>query len=37
LKLRGQLSDNGELAFGPYLVFAGLWVMNFGPLPWFWI
>ena len=35
LKLRGQLSDNGELAFGPYLVIAGLWVMTFGPLPWF--
>ena len=33
LKLRGQLSDNGELAFGPYLVIAGLWVMAFGPLP----
>lgn len=33
LKFRGQLSDNGELAFGPYLVMAGLWVMAFGPLP----
>lgn len=35
LKLRGQLADNGELAFGPFLVLAGLWVMVFGPLPWF--
>lgn len=33
LKLRGQLTENGELAFGPYLVVAGLWVMAFGPLP----
>lgn len=33
LKLRGQLPENGELAFGPYLVIAGLWVMAFGPLP----
>ncbi len=31
LKLRGQLADNGELAFGPFLVLAGLWVMLFGP------
>ena len=35
LKLRGQLADNGQLAFGPFLVLAGLWVMAFGPLPWF--
>lgn len=33
LKSRGQLSENGEMAFGPYLVIAGLWVMAFGPLP----
>jgi leader peptidase (prepilin peptidase)/N-methyltransferase len=33
LKLRGQLSDNGELAFGPCLAMAGLWVMALGPLP----
>ena len=33
LKFRGQLSDNGEMAFGPYLVMAGLWVMAFGPVP----
>jgi leader peptidase (prepilin peptidase) / N-methyltransferase len=35
LKWRGLLSENGEMAFGPYLVLAGLWVMAFGPLPWF--
>ena len=35
LKFRGQLDDNGQLAFGPFLVLAGLWVMAFGPLPWF--
>jgi leader peptidase (prepilin peptidase)/N-methyltransferase len=35
LKFRGQLDDNGQLAFGPFLVVAGLWVMAFGPLPWF--
>jgi leader peptidase (prepilin peptidase)/N-methyltransferase len=35
LKMRGQLDENGQLAFGPFLVFAGLWVMAFGPLPWF--
>ena len=35
LKLRGRLDDNGQLAFGPFLVLAGLWVMAFGPLPWF--
>jgi leader peptidase (prepilin peptidase)/N-methyltransferase len=35
LKWRGQLDDNGQLAFGPFLVLAGLWVMAFGPLPWF--
>lgn len=35
LKVRGHLSENGEMAFGPYLVLAGLWVMAFGPLPWF--
>lgn len=35
LKWRGQLPENGALAFGPYLVVAGLWVMAFGPLPWF--
>lgn len=33
LKFRGKLPENGELAFGPYLVIAGLWVMAFGPLP----
>jgi leader peptidase (prepilin peptidase)/N-methyltransferase len=35
LKMRGRLADNGQLAFGPFLVLAGLWVMVFGPLPWF--
>jgi len=35
LKWRRLLSENGEMAFGPYLVLAGLWVMAFGPLPWF--
>ena len=35
LKFRDQLDDNGQLAFGPFLVLAGLWVMAFGPLPWF--
>lgn len=30
---RGQLAEHGEMAFGPYLVLAGLWVMAFGPLP----
>ena len=35
LKWRGRLHENGELAFGPYLVLAGLWVMAFGTLPWF--
>lgn len=33
LKLRGQLAENGEMAFGPCLVLAGLWVMVWGPLP----
>lgn len=35
LKLRGQLADNGQMAFGPFLVLAGLWVTAFGPLTWF--
>ena len=35
LRLRGQLPENGQLAFGPCLVLAGLWVMAFGPLTWF--
>ncbi len=35
LRLRSQLSDNGQLPFGPFLVLAGFWVMAFGPLPWF--
>ena len=35
LKFRDQLDDNGQLAFGPFLVLAGLWVMALGPLPWF--
>lgn len=35
LKLRGQLPENGQMAFGPFLVLAGLWVMLFGPLPLF--
>lgn len=35
LKLRNHLPENGELPFGPFLVFAGLWVMAIGPLPWF--
>lgn len=34
LKLRGHWPENGQMAFGPYLVLAGLWVMLFGPLPW---
>jgi len=33
LKLRGQLAQGGEMAFGPCLVLAGLWVMVWGPLP----
>jgi leader peptidase (prepilin peptidase)/N-methyltransferase len=37
LKWRGRLPENGELAFGPYLVLAGLWVMAFGKLPGFFI
>jgi leader peptidase (prepilin peptidase)/N-methyltransferase len=35
LRLRAQLSENGQLPFGPFLVLAGFWVMAFGPLPWF--
>lgn len=34
-KIRGLLPENGQMPFGPFLVLAGLWVMLFGPLPWF--
>ena len=33
LKSREKLSPEGYLPFGPFLVFAGLWVMMFGSLP----
>ncbi len=33
LKSRKQLSPEGYLPFGPFLVFAGFWGMVFGPLP----
>lgn len=33
LKSRQKLSPEGYLPFGPFLVFAGLWVMMFGSLP----
>lgn len=33
LRWRGQLPDNGQMAFGPFLVLAGFGVMLFGPLP----
>ena len=32
LRMRDQLPENGQLAFGPYLALAGLWVMAFGPI-----
>lgn len=35
LRWRGQLPDNGQMAFGPFLVLAGFGVMLFGPLPLF--
>lgn len=35
LKLLNRSPENGQLPFGPFLVLAGLWVMAFGPLPWF--
>lgn len=33
LRARGQLGQAGYIPFGPFLAFAGLWVMVFGPLP----
>lgn len=33
LRVRGQLNEAGYMPFGPFLAFAGLWVMTLGPLP----
>jgi leader peptidase (prepilin peptidase)/N-methyltransferase len=33
MRARGQLHEDGYIPFGPFLVFAGLWVMVWGPLP----
>jgi leader peptidase (prepilin peptidase)/N-methyltransferase len=33
LRARGQLGEDGYIPFGPFLAFAGLWVMVWGPLP----
>lgn len=33
LRVRGHLDKGGYIPFGPFLAFAGLWVMAFGPLP----
>jgi leader peptidase (prepilin peptidase) / N-methyltransferase len=33
MRARGQLSEDGYIPFGPFLAFAGLWVMTCGPLP----
>ena len=33
LRARGQLGEDGYIPFGPFLAFAGLWVMAWGPLP----
>jgi len=35
LRFRKKLTKEGYIPFGPFLVFAGLWVMLFGPLPGF--
>lgn len=33
LRARGQLGEDGYIPFGPFLAFAGWWVMTWGPLP----
>jgi leader peptidase (prepilin peptidase)/N-methyltransferase len=33
LRMRGKLHEAGYIPFGPFLAFAGLWVMVSGPLP----
>jgi leader peptidase (prepilin peptidase)/N-methyltransferase len=33
LRVRQRLPEDGYIPFGPFLAFAGLWVMAFGPLP----
>jgi leader peptidase (prepilin peptidase)/N-methyltransferase len=33
LRMRGKLDEAGYIPFGPFLAFAGLWVMVYGPLP----
>ena len=33
MRARGQLYEDGYIPFGPFLAFAGLWVMVWGPLP----
>lgn len=33
LRARGQIGEDGYIPFGPFLAFAGLWVMVWGPLP----
>jgi leader peptidase (prepilin peptidase)/N-methyltransferase len=33
MRMRGQLDKDGYIPFGPFLAFAGLWVMVWGPLP----
>jgi leader peptidase (prepilin peptidase) / N-methyltransferase len=33
LRARGQLKADGYIPFGPFLAFAGLWVMALGPVP----
>lgn len=35
LRVRHRLPEDGYIPFGPFLALAGLWVMAFGPLP-FW-
>jgi len=32
-RARGQLGEDGYIPFGPFLAFAGWWVMTWGPLP----
>jgi leader peptidase (prepilin peptidase)/N-methyltransferase len=32
LRARGQLKEDGYIPFGPFLAFAGLWVMVMGPV-----
>lgn len=33
MRARGQLNEEGYIPFGPFLAFAGMWVMVWGPLP----